>query len=319
MRTILIILFTSFCSLGIAIAQETKFGHCNCTETLTSDSYKVVSNGIEVESGQFEAGKRIGLWQSRNSKGIIIRKANYLNGQLNGSYELFHFDGNPKLSAKFQNGIPSGNWTYFNAKGKIIKQGSYSDGKPSGTWRIMDKKGKKPYAEYNFDTNSETTSPNGNQYFQKGGVIRDDQSGEWLVLYLPRRNIKVKTQPLGGYMLSSDIFADYFNIPTILMDVYTQFEFNTTVKLENGVASIISVDFVGKNEKFDITSHSLPFMVDTNPPSKLSRIEHSEATINFMKDQLAEYVLITAPWITNAENEEIVIRTPIVINEVKRW
>lgn len=312
--TVLLLAIYSF-----VYGQEIKFNHCNCTETLTGETYKVVSNGVDVESGQFEKGKRTGSWLSKNSKGTIIRNANYEDGKLHGSYKLFHFDGRPKLEADFQNGSPSGQWTYYNAKGKVIKQGSFSNGKPSGTWRIMDKKGKKPFAEYNFDSKLETISPNGNQYFKKGGMIRDDQSGEWMVLYLPRRDIKVKTQPLGGYLLSSDLFVDYFNLPTILMNTYAHFEFNTTVKLDNGVAAIVSVELLEDKQKFDITSHSLPFMVETNSPGKLSKIQHSDAAINFLKDQLAEYVLISAPWITTDEHEEIVIRTPIVINEVKRW
>ncbi|MEM6526488.1 MAG: hypothetical protein AAF693_22035 [Bacteroidota bacterium] len=193
--TISIALLTTFC-----LAQENKFTHCNCIETLTDGSYKVVSNGVEVESGQFESGQRDGTWVSKNSKGTIIRKANYSTGRLDGTYELFHFHGKLKLTAEFKEGKPIGTWTYYNSKGKIIKQGSFSNGKPSGIWRIMDKKGKKPFAEYNFDSKTEMTSSNGKQYFTKGGIIRDDQSGEWMVLYLPRRDIKVKTQPFGGYV-----------------------------------------------------------------------------------------------------------------------
>ena len=318
MRITFLTLLTTLLST-ISQAQENKFTHCNCIETSTKESYKVVSNGIDVESGKFKSGKRTGLWTSKNSKGITIRKANYTNGKLDGSYELFHFDSTPKLTAEFEGGKPTGTWSYYNAKGKVIKQGSFSGNKPTGAWKIMDKKGKKVYAEYNFDSMSEIVSPNGKQYFQKGGVIRDDQSGEWMVLYLPTRDIRVETQPIGGYMLSSDLFVGYFNVPTILMNTYTHFEFNTIVKIENGITSITSVHLLENKERFDINSHSLPFMVDTNPPSKLSRIKHSEATINFLKDQLAEYVLITAPWVTNAKSEEIIIRTPIVINEVKRW
>jgi hypothetical protein len=317
MRIVLITLIICICNFSFS--QETKYSHCNCIETQTEESYKVVSNGIEVELGQFLSGKRVGFWQSKSSKGTVIRKANYTDGKLNGKYELFHFNGKQKLIAEFKNGIPLGKWTYYNSKGKIIKEGMFSDGKPIGNWKIMDQKGKKTYAEYDFNSKAELISPNTNQYFQKGGIIRDDQSGQWLVLYLPNRAINVKTKPLGGYILASDLFVDYFNIPTILMDAYTHFEFNTTVKLDNEVASIISVDLLKNIEKFDVTSHSLPFMVDTNPPSKLSRIEHSDATINFLKDQIAEYVLISAPWISTDELEEIVIRSPIVINEVKKW
>lgn len=316
---LIILVFTSLFWFTNINAQRKEFIHCNCTETLTDESYKVISNGIEVESGQFEAGKRTGIWVSKNIKGTVIRKANYSDGKLNGNYELFHFNGKPKLTASFEDGKPSNQWTYFNAKGKVIKQGVFSNGKPTGIWKIMDKKGKKAYAAYDFDTNSEITSGNNQRYFQKSGMSKDDQSGEWLVLYFPRRDIKVKTQPLGGYMLSSDLFIDYFNIPTLLMDTYVQFEFNTTVKFENGVASVIAVDLLKNQDKFDITSHSLPFMAGTNPPSKLSHIEFSDATIAFLKGQLAEYVLIMNPWITSSENEEIIIRNPLIINEVKRW
>ncbi len=311
--TAILIVFTN-----LVLAQETKYIHCDCTETLTEQAYSVLSNGIKVESGQFENGKRTGNWLSKNSKGTTIRNANYLDGKLHGAYELFHFDGNPKLKAEFESGSPKGEWIYYNAKGRIIKQGTFTDGKPSGKWKILDKKGKKQYAEYDFNTNTETMSAQGNQYFQKGGIIRDDQSGEWMILYLPRRNIKVKTQPLGGYMLASDLFADYFIVPTIFMNTYAQYEFDTKLKIENGSASVISSQLIEDNYDFDITSHSLTLMVETNSPNKLSAVKHSKASINFLKEQLAEFILISGPWI-GEQSEVITIQSPIVINKINRW
>lgn len=150
-----ILLTISLSLLSImSLAQETKFTHCNCVETLTEEYYKVVSHGIEVEFGQFKSGVRSGTWISKNSKGVIIRKANYSTGKLHETYELFHFDAKPKLTAEFKDGKPTGTWLYYSSKGKIIKQGSFSNQKPSGIWKIMDKKGKKVYAEYNFDSSN---------------------------------------------------------------------------------------------------------------------------------------------------------------------
>lgn len=304
----------------LSFAQENSYPHCNCTESYSENGpYKLVSNGTEMETGELLNGKRNGLWTSKNKKGIIIRKANYTNGQLSGTYELFHFDGTTKLKAEFFTGLPIGNWAYYNSKGKVIKAGKYSEGKAVGTWKIYDGKGKQLYTEYNFDTSTETISPKGKQYFQKGGIVRDDQSGEWMVLYLPKRNIKVQTQPLGGYMLASDLFVDYFNLPAIFMNTYAQYEFNTTVKLHNNVAAINTIALLDKSEKFDITGHSLPFMVDTNSPNKLTRVVHKETSIEFLKNQIKEYVMLAGPWISNGADEEIVIRTPFVVNEVKRW
>jgi hypothetical protein len=309
----LLVAFNSFC-----FAQEKKYNHCDCVETLTDSNYSIVSNGIEMETGQFLDKKRNGQWISKNHTGVIVRKANYSNGKLNGSYELFHYDGSRKLIAEFVDGLPAGDWTYYNEKGKIIKQGSYDSGKAIGTWKIFDKKGKQVYVEYNFQINSQVISPGTNQYFQKGGVIRDVQSGEWMILFLPYRKIKTASYPLGGHLLASDLFIAYFNVPTVYMNTYAHEEFQTKINLSGGVADITTVEHRERKDGFDISTHSFPFMVDTNSPSKLFRVEHSEASLQFLMDQIKEYVIISGPWIQNESDNEIVIQTPFVINEVRK-
>ncbi len=35
------------------------------------------------------------------------------------------------------------------------------------------------------------------RYFNKGGIARDDISGEWMVLFFPQRNINAELIPFG--------------------------------------------------------------------------------------------------------------------------
>ncbi len=60
----------------------------------------------------------------------MIKNAEYVDGKLNGKYELFHYDGKPKLVAGFVNGQQDGTWQYINEKGNIMKTGKYQSGSP---------------------------------------------------------------------------------------------------------------------------------------------------------------------------------------------
>jgi len=315
MRILLTIILTAITS--IVLAQETNYSHCNCKEVLTKEEYKLISDGVEMEIGQFANGLRNGLWISRNIKGIVIRKANYVNGQLDGKYSLYHFSGEPKLLAEFKLDQPVGQWTFLNEKGKVVKQGRYSEGTPVGIWKILDKKGKKPYVEYDFDSKTEIYS-NGGQYFTKTGVIRDDQSGEYLILGFLQRIIQAEVQPLGGYMLAADLFADYLNVPTVFMDTYTQIENEISIEFSNGIPVNIRAAPYEKTPRFDNSKPSFPFLVDTNAPSKLSRISPSDASVIFLTNQIQEYAHLIGPWMAEKFDGVEKIRVPFVINEVKR-
>ena len=314
MKLIFTILLSLISCFGFS--QTTEYSHCKSTETLTETSYKVISNGIELENGYFNNNERVGEWISKNNKGTIIRKANYSNGKLDGDYTLFHYNGKPKLTASFKNELPVGRWKYYNSKGKVIKEGSYENGKPVGVWKIYNKKGKKVYAEYNFDTNSEIIAPLNKRYFKGNGVIRDDQSGEWIISYFVERTPNTKTIPFGEYFLIGDIFSDYFIVPTVFINTHAKHTFDTYLHFNDGIITLEGVKI--SESASDTNNHFLPFIVDTNPPSKLSNVEHSQASLEFLKDQLAEFILIAGPWISSEKDENMVIRTPIVINNLNK-
>jgi len=307
-------------SATICLAQTNKsYPHCDCTETLSeSGNYRLKSGGIFFEDGNYVEGKRNGYWITKNSEGNTLIKANYENGSLHGGYDLFHFKGQPKLTAQFKNGLQDGNWIYYNEKGNIIKEGNFSNGKPIGIWRVYDKKGKKLYVEYDFDNKAELLKNPGKKYFNKGGVARDDQSGEWMILYWPDRNIQSQIEPIGGYLLAGDLFLDYLNIPAMFMNTYIHKEYLAKVEVRDGQVRLVNLEEIDKKVRLDKTKPSFPFIVQTNSPNKLHAVKHSSESYQLVKDRIADSINLSGPWITNGYNGEIEIRIPFVINDIRR-
>jgi hypothetical protein len=303
----------------VGFAQTSDYSFCDCIESISeTGKYSLNCNDIVVEEGNYTSGLRSGNWITRNVEGQIIINANYKNDVLDGIYEQFHFKGIPKLSAQFDDGIPVGNWSYYNEKGKIIKEGQYNNGQPTGKWKIYDKKGKKIIAEYDFDNSKYNTVSHSDRYFNKGGIARDDQSGEWMVLYFPSRDISSEIEPFGGYMLIGDIFLDYLNIPLMFMNTYTHNEYLAKVEINNGIAKSIEVLERGDGSKFEPTLPSLPFIVETNSPGKLTRVEHSDESIKLLKNRIKDGIILSGPWIKQDFEGTIEIQIPFVLNEIKK-
>ncbi len=306
-----------------SIAQtQIDYPHCNCIEKVSyqegnpekiEGTYELVCKSKQIIAGQYANGLKSGKWTTKTPKGIIIKKAEYADGKLHGNYELFYYDGTQKLTASFVNGKEDGLWQYFNDKGKIIKSGSYQLGKPVGVWVISDKAGKKTLATYNLNTDS-FTNLQVPSYYKQGGIERDDQSGEWYIKYGVDANPQSAVQPLGGYDLSRNLFFKYLPIPSTVMDTYTNFDFSVRLQVEeNTVKSVqakLSGDFVFKHGL-----PSYPFIVSTNPPGKLKRVEHSKRTILQLQEDIEDAIRAMGPWIGNST---IDIQVPYVLNDVSR-
>jgi antitoxin component YwqK of YwqJK toxin-antitoxin module len=311
-------------AVGQSTAQsEIKYPYCNCVEKLNYSTanndklegqYELTCKSKQIVTGQYTKGLRTGKWTIKTTKGATIKNAEYVEGKLNGKYELFYFDGTPKLIARFTNGQHDGLWQYFNEKGKIIKTGSYETGKPIGTWTIFDKGGKKAITAFDFsDKNS--LNPSVAPYFRNGGIQRDDQSGEWYIIYYPERNPDSDVQPLGGYSISCDFFLKLLIIPAVMMDTYTNYDFGVTLDVENnGIKNITIVNTNGIT--YNPKLPALPFIVSTNPPGKLKRIDHTRQSIDLLKDDIAETMNIMGPWIGNSKVD---IYIPFVLNDIKKF
>jgi hypothetical protein len=306
---ILIILWT-----GQLIAQSTnEYPHCKCVEKI-SDQYQLTCNNNQIVTGQYTNGLKSGKWITKTAKGTVIKSIEFTDGKLNGKYELFHFDGKPKLIASFVNGQQDGTWQYLNEKGKAIKMGKYQSGVPVGTWTVFDKAGKKAIASYDFD-NSNSSNSNVPPYFKNGGIERDDQSGEWFIIYYPERNPKSEVQPFGGYALACDFFLKHMTIPATMMDTYTNFNFSVKLQVDNNAIKNISSAYMD-NISYNSTMPTLPYIVSTNPPGKLKRIDHNKQSIDLLRETIEETTLIMGPWIGNSSVD---IYVPFVLNDIRRF
>jgi hypothetical protein len=323
-RIKLICVFLTTIGIGELIAQpQNEYKHCNCTENVSylpgskeklDGEYQMTCNGNQILTGQYVNGLKSGKWVTKTAKGTIIKSAEYSEGKLNGRYELFHFDGTPKLVASFTSGQQDGVWQYFNEKRKIIKTGKYQMGSPIGTWTIFDKGGKKVIATYDCD-NTNSSNSDASPYFKNGGIQRDDQSGEWYIIYYPERNPQSQIEPFGGYSLACDFFLKHLTIPTTMMDTYTNFNFVVTLQVENNAIKNISTVYA---DRFSYSPElpTFPFIVSTNPPGKLKRVDHSKHSINLLKEYIEETAILMGPWIGSSTDD---IYVPFVLNDIKKF
>jgi hypothetical protein len=301
---------------------ETNYSHCDCKEIINySDNDSSIKNGEYVlncenslvEKGSYKNGKKDGIWTVKNGKGQIVSKIEFSEGKLKGNYELFTYDGNPKLKAKFVDNRPTGEWKYFNKKDRIIKQGSYANGRPIGTWKVYDKKGKKVIEEYDFDTNKSLISTKAK--IKNSYLPRDDESGEYIIIYYPSRKHLTKNIPFEGNIVANKEFIDLFNMPFVLMDTFTKYHFKITAKINEGTLLIEDIDYF-QNIDYDANTISFPYIAQTNSPNKIKEIKHSKFIINKMKERIFETLMVLGPWVSNT-NDSFEIHIPFVLNKIK--
>ncbi|MEP2281253.1 hypothetical protein [Maribacter sp.] len=324
MNKALLILFSiSINCLQFSYAQKTtNYEHCNCTEiinysknddTIRDGEYKLNCTNSLVEIGNYKNGNKDGLWTVKNENGKLISSIEFIDGKLNGKYELFDFDGNPKLKAEFENNLPKGEWLYFSKKGKIIKKGNYQNGKPIGIWNSYDSKGKKIITSYNFDKSESLAS---NQTKIKNSYLpRDDESGEYIIIYYPTRKHLSGNIPFNGNIVSNKEFIDLLNVPFILMNTITDYDFKIKAKVINGILKIEDINYA-ENINYNSSNLTFPYIAQTNSPNKLKTIKHSDLTINKIKERVLETLMVLGPW-TSTTDDSFEIHVPFVLNNVK--
>ena len=321
-KALLIFMMTLFCYHFSKAQTETNYNHCDCKEIVNySDNDNSIKNGEYilscynslVEKGNYKNGKKDGVWTVKNEKGKIVSKIEFSDGKLNGNYELFTYDGNPKLKAKFIDNQPKGEWKYFNEKGRIIKQGVYENGKPKGTWKVYDKKGKKVIAEYDFDNNKSLISTKAK--IKNSYLPRDDESGEYIIIYYPNRKHLTNNTPFEGNIVSNKEFIDLLNVPFVLMNTFTKYDFKITAKINEGNLIIENIDY-SQNVDYNSTVVSFPYIAQTNSPNKIKKISHSDFTISKMKERIFETLMVLGPWVTNTNNS-FEIHVPFVLNKIE--
>ncbi len=297
--------------------QTEKLEYCNCQDKIDQISpvlngqFERKCNGILIEKGEFVNGLKNGEWITYSRKGKLIRKLNYANGLLHGKVELFYVNGKPKVNGQFENGNKNGKWTYFTEKGMVLSEGSYDSNKPIDTWTINDKKGKKPVVQYDFSSkkfllNSPTP------FHKDGDIIQNENTEEWYILKSPDLKYSSKSEPLGGFDFANYMFIELVEVPENFWDTYLYQKYKVSYKISaDNNLTFESQLFTGSLPDNNL---ELTFLIMTNPPSKLKKIEYSDLQIKLIDLKIKEALNLMPPWIYN-EQSDIDLYIHYVINQ----
>lgn len=78
--------------------------------------------------GYVQDDKRNGEWKSYFEDGSTLKSiANYNDGQLDGSYKIFHENGKIWIDGQYKNGHCDGKWIYYDATGNITNEFTTDD------------------------------------------------------------------------------------------------------------------------------------------------------------------------------------------------
>jgi antitoxin component YwqK of YwqJK toxin-antitoxin module len=74
--------------------------------------------------------------------GAKMAEGRYVNGDLDGPYRTYFFDGSPESILYYKKGLPDSSFRNFYFGGVKLTEGQYSGGKKTGTWTSYNEEGK---------------------------------------------------------------------------------------------------------------------------------------------------------------------------------
>jgi hypothetical protein len=301
-----------------AYAQQSDIlSYCNCIDNVgqitpvPDGKFERTCNGKVIESGLFKNGNKDGEWTTYNQKGIIIRKITYTKGKLNGKSYLFFNDGRPKLNASFMENKPIDKWTYFTSNGKTLIEGEYDDGKPVGIWTIYNAKGNKALAQYDFTTGKYVLQGTV-QLHKDNSILKNDNNGEYFILRYSKGAEAEGTAPLGGVLFANDLFIDMVEIPQNYWDTYISYEYKANVNVTPFNEYSFTLEKASDTDKYQM---QLVLLANTNPDSKIKRIDHSDFSRKMLDEKINEALHFLPPWIYKGESK-VSMNVSYVINRI---
>ncbi len=92
------------------------------------ESVYFYANGKVMETGNYKAGLKAGLWIRFNESGNKTAIANYLDGKKNGTWIVWDDKGVKRFEMTYQNGEKSGTWYNWDERGELVATTNYSSG-----------------------------------------------------------------------------------------------------------------------------------------------------------------------------------------------
>jgi antitoxin component YwqK of YwqJK toxin-antitoxin module len=122
--------------------------------------------------------------------GAKMAEGRYVNGDLDGPYRTYFFDGSPESILYYKKGLPDSSFRNFYFGGAKLTEGQYSGGKKTGTWTSYNEEGK-----ITGTSVYRNNLLNGSQIY-----YNDDGSRDFEIQYKDdeRNGLAVKNDPAGS-------------------------------------------------------------------------------------------------------------------------
>ena len=109
-------------------------GSLVCEETYLNNlkngpSIKYYPDKSIAEKLNYTRDVKTGEWVQYLPGGTLCLKATYINGQLQGKFEIFSSEGKPEYTGQYKDDLRDGIWFTYNANGKVKSKIEYVNGK----------------------------------------------------------------------------------------------------------------------------------------------------------------------------------------------
>ncbi|MEE2828227.1 MAG: hypothetical protein VX498_03480 [Myxococcota bacterium] len=87
--------------------------------------------------GGFSAGRREGAWMRTSSGGAVLIEAEYVEGQLEGTWSSFYEqNGQVRETGQYVGGLAEGSWRMYYPNGALFEIVEHKAGKAHGAWSM---------------------------------------------------------------------------------------------------------------------------------------------------------------------------------------
>ncbi|MCP4221309.1 MAG: hypothetical protein GY765_42175, partial [bacterium] len=147
------------------------------------DGTRIWNSGPFRCEAEYSLGRLHGKYVEKFlADGRLWVEANYQNDKLNGSYKIYHGNGEINQIGSYTDNIRTGDWAWYNENGVITEDGKFDDtGMKSGLWRTF----------RNTILHHETTWSQGEmhgksrRYYQSGDGVMEEVTYMYGVLHGP--------------------------------------------------------------------------------------------------------------------------------------
>jgi len=94
----------------------------------------VNKDSVKITEGNFEHGKKIGIWKTYYEIETLKSEIEYKNGFKDGSCVVYHKNGRKNYTGNYTKSLKSGKWTYWDENGVLTNEGEFKNDKMNGLW-----------------------------------------------------------------------------------------------------------------------------------------------------------------------------------------